>query len=159
MGRPNEPTRHWNNTSRCIVTINRITGRIYFPLQNLLTIMPLARPPGSPPFFTNKGYHPNISVHPERELASRKACEFAINLDELHTALKEQIKTAQSCYQASTDAHCAPAPSFPTSSYAFVKAQFFCTTWPSKKLTEKYLGQFEVITQVGRDTLIYATTT
>ena len=28
---------------------------------------------GISPFYANKGYHPNISVHPERELASRKA--------------------------------------------------------------------------------------
>ena len=31
----------------------------------------------------------------------------------------------------------------------FVKAQFFRTTWPSKKLAEKYLSPFEVIAQVG----------
>ena len=100
---------------------------------------------GISPFYANKGYHPNISVHPERELASRKAREFTINLDKLYTALKEQIKTAHSCYQASANARCAPAPSLPTSSYAFVKAQFFHTNWPSKKLTEKYLGPFEVM--------------
>jgi hypothetical protein len=34
-------------------------------------------------------------------------------------------------------------------SYVFVKAQFLQTTWPSKKLAEKYLGPFEVIAQVG----------
>ena len=34
-------------------------------------------------------------------------------------------------------------------SHAFVKAQFFRTTQPSKKLAEKYLGLFEVIAQVG----------
>ena len=83
---------------------------------------------GISPFFANKGYHPNISVHPERELASRKPCEFTIDLDELHTTLKEQIRTAQSCYQTSADAHHAPTPSFPTGSYTFVKAQFFHTT-------------------------------
>ena len=27
---------------------------------------------GISPFYTNKGYHPNISVHPERELASER---------------------------------------------------------------------------------------
>ena len=88
------------------------------------------------PFYANKGYHPNISVHLEKELASGKAQEFAINLDELHTTLKEQIRTAQSHYQASADTHHTPAPSFLTGSYAFMKAQFFCTTWPSKKLAE-----------------------
>ena len=101
------------------------------------------------PFYANKGYHPNISVHPERELASGKAREFPIDLDELHTALKEQIRTAQSHYQTSADTHHTPAPSFLTSSHAFVKAQFFHTTRPSKKLVEKYLGPFKVITQVG----------
>ena len=35
-------------------------------------------------FFTNKGYHPNISVHPEHNLTSTHAREFAVNLDELH---------------------------------------------------------------------------
>ena len=72
---------------------------------------------GISPFFTNKGYHPNISIHLEREVASEKACEFTINLDELHTALKEQIKTAQSHYQTSADACHTPTPSFLTGSY------------------------------------------
>ena len=134
--------------------------RIYSNYQqdNWLDLLPLAEfaynnapsvTTGISPFYTNKGYHPNISVHPERKLASRRACKFAINLDELHTALKEQIKSAQSHYQALADACHAPASSFQTSSYAFVKAQFFHTTQLSKRLMEKYLGPFEVITQVG----------
>ena len=89
---------------------------------------------GISPFYANKGYHLNISVHPKRELASGRACEFAIDLDEFHTALIEQIKTAHSHYQALADAHHAPAPSFPTGSHAFIKAQFFRTTRPSKNL-------------------------
>ena len=109
---------------------------------------------GISPFFTNKGYHPNISVHPERELASGTAREFTIDLDELHTTLKEQIRTAQSHYQTSPDARRAPAPSFPTGSHAFVKAQFFHTTRPSKKLAEKYLGPFKVIAQVGTHSIM-----
>ena len=34
-------------------------------------------------FFTNKGYHPNITVHPKCDIASSWACNFAIDLDEL----------------------------------------------------------------------------
>ena len=126
--------------------------------DNWLDLLPLAEftynnapsaTTGISPFFTNKGYHLNISVHLERELASGRARKFTINLDELHTALKEQIKTAHSHYQALDDGCCTPTPSFLTGSYAFVKAQFFHTTWPSKKLMEKYLGPFKVIAQVG----------
>jgi len=34
-------------------------------------------------FFTNKGYHLNLSVYPERDIASFCACDFILNLDEL----------------------------------------------------------------------------
>jgi IS30 family transposase len=42
---------------------------------------------GISPFFANKGYHPHISIHPERDLASSKAREFTVDLDELHQYL------------------------------------------------------------------------
>ena len=113
---------------------------------------------GISPFYANKGYHPNISIHLERELASGKAWEFAINLDELYTALKEQIRTAQSHYQTSANACHARALSFPTGSHAFVKAQFFCTTQPSKKTRGKVPRTIQSH-RTGRDALIYATIT
>src|SRR3979490_1194702 len=104
---------------------------------------------GISPFFANKGHHPNITVHPERDLTSSRAREFAMDLGQLHNALKEQISLAQSRYQGSTDARRLPAPEFAIGSSAFVKAQFFHTTRPSKKLAEKYLSPFEVIARAG----------
>ena len=100
---------------------------------------------GISPFFTNKGYHPNLTVHPEQDLASSRARTFAVNLDRLHQELKEHIKTAQSQYQVLADSRRNDALEFETGSHTFVKAQFFRTTRPSKKLAEKYLGPFEVI--------------
>ena len=58
---------------------------------------------GISPFFANTGYHPNISVHPECDLASVQAHEFAIDLDDLHTTLKAKIASAQKRYQISAD--------------------------------------------------------
>ena len=43
---------------------------------------------GVSPFFTNKGYHPNITVYPERDIASSRARDFAEDLDELQSTLK-----------------------------------------------------------------------
>ena len=43
---------------------------------------------GVSPFFANKGYHPNLAVHPKRDLTSSRACEFAVDLNELHSELK-----------------------------------------------------------------------
>jgi len=35
------------------------------------------------PFFANKGYHSNITVHPECNIASSQVHDFTIDLDEL----------------------------------------------------------------------------
>src|SRR3979490_827994 len=104
---------------------------------------------GISPFFANKGHHPNLTVHPERDLASSRARKFAMDLGQLHDALKEQISHAQSRYQTSANAQRLPAPEFTISSSAYVKAQFFRTTRPTKKLAEKYLGPFQVIARAG----------
>ena len=51
--------------------------------------------------------------------------------------------------QGTADAHRLPAPEFPIGSWAFVKAQFFHTMHPSKKLADRFLGPYEVIAQPG----------
>ena len=56
------------------------------------------------PFFTNKRYHLNITVHPECDIASSQAYDFAIDLNELQSTLKAEISAAQQCYQKSADA-------------------------------------------------------
>ena len=53
---------------------------------------------GVSPFFANKGYHPDLTIHPEQKLASAWALQFIVNLDELHQELKSAISKAQECY-------------------------------------------------------------
>jgi len=50
------------------------------------------------PFFANKGYHLNITVHPEHDIASSRAHDFTVDFDELQSTLKTKISTAQQCY-------------------------------------------------------------
>ena len=104
---------------------------------------------GVSPFFANKGYHLNITIHPECNIASSRACNFAIDLNELQSTLKAEISAVQQCYQKSADAQCSPTPDFKVGDKVFVKTQFFQTTWPSKKLSEKYLRPYEIISQPG----------
>ena len=47
------------------------------------------------------------------------------------------------------DASQTPAPEFLIGSQAYIKAQFFRTTCPSKKLADRFLGPYEVIAQLG----------
>ena len=58
---------------------------------------------GTSPFFADKGYHPNLAVYPECDMASARAREFAVDLGELHKALKANIAQAQQRYQKSAD--------------------------------------------------------
>ena len=102
---------------------------------------------GTSPFFANKGYHPNMAIHPEHELPSNHAHEFAVDLGELHEALKANIAKAQKCYQKTADARRLPPPDFKVGQKVYVKAQFFWTTRPSKKLSEKFFNLFEIIAQ------------
>ena len=101
------------------------------------------------PFFANKGYHLNLTVHPERDLTSTHARDFVTDLNGLHQELRQHIADAQRRYQAMADSRHLPALEFKIGSHMFVKAQFFRTTRPSKKLSKKYLGPYEIIARPG----------
>ena len=118
--------------------------------DNWFTLLPLAEfayndtpssTTGISLFFTNKGYHLNLTVHPERDLALSHAKDLVVNLDELHQELKSTIMEAQLRYQGPADARRAPAPDFTVlvGEHTFIKAKFFCSSWPSQKLSEKFL--------------------
>ena len=101
------------------------------------------------PFFANKGYHPNLTVHPKCDLASACAHNFVTDLNELQQQLRQHIAKAQCRYQTSTDSQQLPALEFKIGSQVFVKAQYFRTTRPSKKLSSKLLGLYEVLAHPG----------
>jgi hypothetical protein len=104
---------------------------------------------GVSPFFANKGYHLNISNHSEQDLSSAWAREFAIDLDELHQFLQDEMSYAQDQYQGLADARRKPALDLWVGQQVFVKAKYFCSTHPSKKLSKKNLGPFNIITRPG----------
>jgi len=100
---------------------------------------------GVSPFFANKGYHPNLSVYPEQDIASYHACDFVLNLDELQDMLKEEIAKAQRQYQPSADSHHQQPPDFQVRQSVFVRSQYFWMTRLLKKLSKKYLRLYKII--------------
>jgi hypothetical protein len=104
---------------------------------------------GVSPFFANKDYHPNLTVHPEHDLSSTRAREYSVDLDSLHQFLHEEMAHTQGRYQGPADAKQTPAPDFTVGDQVFVKAKYFRSTRPSKKLSEKNLGPYSIITQPG----------
>ena len=88
-------------------------------------------------------------MYPEREIASQCACEYIVDLDELYTELCTQMSTAQKRYQEPVDRCQHPAPNFHIGQKVFVNTDHICTTRPSKKLSEEYLGPYDIIAQPG----------
>src|SRR5260370_9641768 len=70
-------------------------------------------------------------------------------LEHIQGELKENITQAQERYRKNADKHRAEAPKLKVSNQAYVKAKFFRTRQPSKKLSEKNLGPFDIIGKPG----------
>jgi len=102
---------------------------------------------GISPFYANKGYNPDIAVHPERDIASVRARDFAVDLDQLHTLLRQQIKEAQTRYSEQANARRLPPPNYKIGDRAYVLAEHIRTTRPTRKFAERYLGPFSIIAQ------------
>jgi len=104
---------------------------------------------GVSPFFANKGYHPNISVYPEHDMTSTRAHDYTVDLESLHQYLHEEMANAQLRYQGPADPKHIPALDFKVGDQVYIKAKYFWSTQPSKKLSEKNLGPYTIIAQVG----------
>src|SRR5258708_9326657 len=100
-------------------------------------------------FFVNKGYHPRLSTNLLALSLSSEAQHYMADLDQLHSQLKVSIAEAQECYQKAADRQWMPSPAFRIGNCVYVKAKFFCTTQPSRKLAEKNLALFNIIGTPG----------
>jgi len=64
-------------------------------------------------------------VYSERDIASSRAYDFVLNLDELQDMLKEEIAKAQKQYQPSADSRRQQPPDFQVRQLVFIKSQYF----------------------------------
>ncbi|ESK81556.1 hypothetical protein Moror_5099 [Moniliophthora roreri MCA 2997] len=99
---------------------------------------------GVSPFFANKGYHLNITVHLEYHFASQKARNYVSNLDDVHQFLCNKIKAAQEAYKTTADNQQKPTPNFQVSQQVYILAKHIKTTWPMKKLSENIHPIFHI---------------
>jgi len=115
------PTRQWSE----------LLPSAEFAYNNTLSAI-LALHPSLPTRVIIKPYiHPDVTLLPHAHMTCPQ-------LDELHHnfnshILKLNVDTSSRCFQTSS------GPEFKIGSQAYVKAQFFRMTQPSKKLAEKFL--------------------
>jgi hypothetical protein len=100
---------------------------------------------GISPFFMNKGYNPAITVHLERDVANTYTKDFAVDLQDLHQFLREQIAFACNRYKVMADWVWSLDPGISVGDQVFVSTKYINTTRLTKKFTETFLGPYEVI--------------
>ena len=83
------------------------------------------------------------------ETSLTKAQAFMADLECIQVELKENIAQAQERYSKNVDKHRAEAPKLNISDQAYIKVEFFRTRQPSKKLSDKNLGPYNVIGKPG----------
>jgi len=70
---------------------------------------------------------------------------YLVKLKIVHKELKRNIMAAQNHYQGLADSKRSPALEIQIGDFVFILAKFIQTTHPSKKLSKKFLGLFEII--------------
>ena len=104
---------------------------------------------GVSPFFATKGFHPDMTVHPERDLASVRARDFTVDIDELHVMLREQIRHAQAKYSEQANNRRTPPPDFAVGSQVYVSTEHLRLSRPTRKLAERFIGPVTIIGRAG----------
>jgi hypothetical protein len=102
---------------------------------------------GISPFFANKGYNPAITVHPEQDVTNTYAKDFAVDLNNLHQFLRDQIAFAHDRYKETADWVWALDPDISVGDQVFVTTKYISTTRLTKKFTETeaFIRPYEVI--------------
>src|SRR5258708_17401258 len=112
--------------------------QVYMNYQqdNWVTLLPMAEfaynnttntTTGVPPFFANKGYHPEFTVDLQVETSLAEVQAFMVDLEHIQVELKENIAQAQDRYWKNADKHRTEAPELKIGNQAYVKAKFFRT--------------------------------
>jgi len=148
MDKPNELIRLWNSTSESTATTNKTIGLNSFPLAEFTYNNTPSATTSITSFFANKGYHPKPhKFNLECDLASVCTHDFVTDLDELHQQLRQHIADDQCQYQTSTDSLTTTGSRI--ESHIYIKAQLFHMTQPCKKLSDKFLGPYEILALLG----------
>jgi hypothetical protein len=135
---------------RMYATYQQDNWNLLLPLAEFAYNNASSETTGISPFFANKGYHPrfDFNVPPGPQL-SQDAQEYTVNLQELHSNLKEWIKKSQDNSAVQWSRKHLPAPTFQPGEKVLLNAEDIVTTRPSKKLSNRYLGPYEVVKQVS----------
>lgn len=100
------------------------------------------------PFFANKGYHPQLTVHQE-EVTSVEAAQMATDLESLHQYLRDQLNVAVKQYASAAAPRRSPIPNLEVGDLCWLDTRNIKTKRPMKKLDHKRIGPYRIIDKVS----------
>ena len=90
-----------------------------------------------------------MQLQVENNARVMEADSFVADLQLVHDKLRKATEDVQHRYQVPVDKRRSPAPKIEVGNRVFILAKFIKSTRPTKKLSERYLGPFEVIGKPG----------
>ncbi|MBW0542078.1 hypothetical protein O181_081793, partial [Austropuccinia psidii MF-1] len=99
------------------------------------------------PFFTIYGRNPSFdSIHISQDKPSGK---LSTKLHSVQQVVKEELESAIKCFKKYADGNRAIPPDFQPGDTVWLASKNIKTTRPTKKLSERWLGPFEVLKKIG----------
>ena len=146
-------TEHTNQTLKQFLRIycnyQQLDWSRLLPLTKFIYNNTPSSTTGVSSFYANKDYHPKMQLQVENNAQIIEADSFVTDLRLVHDNLKRAIEDTQRHYQIPVDKRRTPAPKIEVGDHMFILTRFIKSTRPTKKLSEKYLGPFEVIGKPG----------
>jgi hypothetical protein len=103
---------------------------------------------GQSPFFLNHGYHPRKGIEPGK-VQNLGAKEFVDRLEEARNNARKALEKMSEQMKQAYDSHRSEAWEYAVGDRVWLDAKNIPTRRPSKKLDDKRLGPFKVLSKVG----------
>jgi hypothetical protein len=105
---------------------------------------------GVSPFYANYGYHPNSGQAVTMVSNIESAEEFAKRMEYVKTECQAALQHSKTLMKKFFDRHRNPAIEYSSGSKVWLESVNLQTGRPSRKLSDKRVGPFEVVEKVGR---------
>ena len=97
------------------------------------------------PFFANYRMNPRMGIEPQRAGKSEPAKEFAEQIKLIHEEAQVALSKARDDMTHYADFHRGQAPEYKVGNKVWLSIKNLNVDWPSRKLTERQLGPYEII--------------
>ena len=101
------------------------------------------------PFFLTYGQHPWKGTEPIYKMKSESAKEFADRIKQVRDYAAAALEKAKAKIMQRYNLQRREAPKFEVEMKVYIKAENIKQAWPSKKLSDQYIGPYRILEKRG----------